>query len=326
VATPSGPIAVIGPLGRSGRRGAIVLALAALVVLPAASQSSARSVSGLAALDIVVTVRMSGDSCRALPLVVPAGPVRFELSNRAKRAATFSVGGRSASVRRSRPRSVVWSLPAGPAPYRCMVGSKVVGRGTLTVTPPPPNVSVAVTGNPEVVFDYTRDRCDEVDIPDAPARVFRDAQGRLQLIASHHMARRMIGTSLDAMVRDCRVVLSSHGSARPERFDDSEWLMAPYTLDGRTIHALVHMEYHGQDHGPAQCPSGRNDLCWYDAITLAVSRDGGATYTHAEPPAHVVAAPPWEYRPDNAGLGLRGLSTLVHNPADGFYSAMIGLA
>jgi hypothetical protein len=309
---------------RSGRRGVVVLALAALVVLPAASES-ARSVSG-AAFEVVVTVRVSGTSCRALPVVVPAGPVRFELSNRAKRPATFSVGGRSASVRRSRPRAVVWSLPAGPAPYRCRVGSKVVGRGALTLTPPPPNASIAVTGEPEVVFDHTNDRCDEVDLPDAPARVFRDAEGRLQLVASNHMARRMVGTSLDDMARDCRVVLPSHGSARPERFDDSEWLMAPYTLDGRTIHALVHMEYHGQDHGRAQCPSGRNDLCWYDAITLAVSRDGGATYTHAEPPAHVVAAPPWEYRPDNAGLGYMGLSNLVRNPDDGYYYAMVGLA
>ncbi len=304
----------------------MALALAALVVLPAASESSARSVSGAAALDVAVTVRVSEASCRALPVVVPAGAVRFDLSNRAKQPATFSVGGRSASVRRSRPRAVIWSLPAGSTPYRCSVGAKVVGRGALTVTPPPPNVSIAVTGKPEVVFDYTSDRCDDVDIPDAPARVFRDAEGRLQLVASNHMARRMIGTSLNDMARDCRVVLPSHGSARPERFDDSEWLSNPYTLDGETIHALLHMEYHGQDHGHAQCPSGRNDVCWYDAITLAVSRDGGATYTHAEPPAHVVAAPPWKYRPDNAGLGYMGLSNLVHNPDDSFYYAMIGLA
>ena len=84
--------------------------------------------------------------------------------------------------------------------------------------------------------------------------------------------------------------------------------MAPYTLDGQTIHALVHMEYHGQDHGRVQCPSGRNGACWYDAVTLAVSRDGGATYTDAftEPRRR---RPPWEeYRPDNAGLGFMGLS------------------
>ena len=302
----------------------LIVVASLLVVLPAASES-ARSVSG-AASEVVVTVRVSGTSCRALPVVVPAGPVRFELSNRAKQPASFSVGGRSATVRRSRPRAVIWSLSAETTYYRCRVGAKVVGRGTLTVTPPPPKVSIAVTGKSEVVFDYTSDRCDEVDIPDAPARVFRDAEGRLQLIASNHMARRMIGTSLDDMARDCRVVLPSHGSARPERFDDSEWLSNPYTLDGETIHALVHMEYHGQDHGKSQCPSGRNDLCWYDAITLAVSRDGGATYTHAEPPAHVVAAPPWEYRPDNAGFGFMGLSNLVRNPEDGFYYAMIGFA
>jgi hypothetical protein len=294
-----------------------------LVVLPAASES-ARSVSE-GASEVVVTVRVSEASCRALPVVVPAGPVRFELSSRAKRPASFSVGGRLATVRRGRPRAVVWSLSAGPTPYRCRVGTKVVGRGELTVTPPPPNVTIAVTGKPEVVFDWTTDRCDEVDIPDAPARVFRDNQGRLQLIASHHMARRMIGTSLDDMARDCRVVLPSHHDARPEAFDDSEWIMAPYTLDGQTVHALVHMEYHGQDHGRAQCPSGSNDRCWYDAITLVKSGDGGATYTHAAPPSHVVAAPPWEYRPDNSGFGYYGLTNIVQHPDDGFYYAMIAL-
>ncbi|HEU0303354.1 MAG TPA: hypothetical protein VFR32_02110 [Gaiellaceae bacterium] len=205
------------------------------------------------------------------------------------------------------------------------MGSKVVGRGALTVTPPPPNATIAVTGEPEVVFDWTTDRCDEVDIPDAPARVFRDSQGRLQLIASHHMARRMIGTDLDDMARDCRVVLPSHRNPRPQAFDDNEFLMAPYTLDGQTIHALVHMEYHGQDHGRAQCPSGSNGACWYDAITLAKSGDGGATYVHAAPPSHVVAAPPWEYRPDNSGFGYFGLSNIVRNADDGFYYAMIAL-
>jgi hypothetical protein len=295
--------------------------LAAVPASESAAHPAVRADAG-----VVVSVRISATWCRALPAVVPAGQVRFELFNRAKQRAVFSAGGRSADVRRGRKRAVIWSLTAATTPYSCRIGTRVVGQGALTVTPPPPNATITITGPPEIVFDYTTDRCDEVDIPDAPARVFRDSEGRLQLIASHHMARRMVGTNLDALVRDCRVVMPSHHNARPEAFDDSEWLMAPYTLDGRSIYALVHMEYHGEEHAPKDCPSGSNGRCWYDAITFAESRDGGATYTHAAPPKHVVAAPPWEYRPDNAGFGYMGLSNIVHNADDGFYYAMIGLA
>ena len=66
----------------------------------------------------------------------------------------------------------------------------------------------------------------------------------------------------------------------PARFDDREWIAAPYTTDGRTVYALVHDEYQGDKH-PGRCPSGEYLKCWYNAITLARSTDGGRTFTHA---------------------------------------------
>jgi hypothetical protein len=183
-----------------------------------------------------------------------------------------------------------------------------------------------VTGLRQVVFDWTTQRCDEEDIPDAPARVFRDSQSELQLIASNHMARRMVGPNLDQLTRDCRVALTSHRDARPEAFDDTHWIEAPYTLDGETVYALVHAEYHGEEHGKEACPSGANSACWYDAVTFAVSSDRGVSYSHTAPPSHVVAAPPWRYVPDQAGLGYYGGSNIVRNPADGYFYAMVGRA
>lgn len=275
-----------------------------------------------------VVVSVSKGSCRLSRALVPAGDVRFRLVNGARLRATFSIRRLSARVEPRRARTVTWSLTAGDLPYRCLLGRAVVGRGRLTVTapPPPPGPSIAISGEPQTVFDWTTDRCDDEDIPDFPTRVFRDGHGRLQLIASHHAARRMVGPSLDELTRNCRVVLTSHRNERPEAFDDSEWIAAPYTLDGETVHALVHNEYHGQDHGSAYCPSGNNGSCWYDAITLATSTDGGATYTHSAPPSHVVAAPPWRYVPDLAGLGYYGGTNIVRNPADGYFYAMIGRA
>lgn len=203
-------------------------------------------------------------------------------------------------------------------------------RGRLTrfrPTPPRPRpVEVNVAGSAQVVVDWTTQRCDDDDVPDQPARAFRDAAGDVQLIAAHRVARRMIGPDLDHLRRECRPVMSSHGDARPDAFDDSEWVFAPYTDDGTNVYSLVHNEYHGQDHGSAWCPSGHNALCWYDAITLAFSTNGGATYTHAPAPSHLVASVPLRYIPDRAGIGYYGGTNILRNQKDGFYYAFIGVA
>jgi hypothetical protein len=45
------------------------------------------------------------------------------------------------------------------------------------------------TGPPEKVFDWSTTACKQNDIPDNPARVFRDATGAVQLIASRQLSR-----------------------------------------------------------------------------------------------------------------------------------------
>lgn len=46
---------------------------------------------------------------------------------------------------------------------------------------------------PTVLFRWTDDRCARWDIPDAPARAWRDAAGRIRLLAAAEVAR----TSVD---------------------------------------------------------------------------------------------------------------------------------
>lgn len=104
---------------------------------------------------------------------------------------------------------------------------------------------VNIIGEEEVVFDWTTDRCAMTDIPDLPARAFRDADGQVQLIAAHHVNRRMVGESLDSLDHKCPVVLASDRDIDPGRFNFKEWIGALYTTDGETVHALVHMEYEG---------------------------------------------------------------------------------
>ncbi len=117
-------------------------------------------------------------------------------------------------------------------------------------------------------------------------------------------------------------MLRSNRQADPARFDDFEWIAAPYTLDGRTVYALLHNEYQGYRH-PGRCPSGRYFKCWYNSITLAVSRNGGRTFTHARPPRHLVASIPYRYVPDTGPAGVFTPSNIVRNPSDGLYYSLV---
>ena len=73
-----------------------------------------------------------------------------------------------------------------------------------TSTPDPfPNPVLEITGEEEVVFDWTTDRCEEENIPDLAARAFRDADGRVQLLLSHLTNYRLVGPDLDTLAPDC---------------------------------------------------------------------------------------------------------------------------
>jgi len=125
----------------------------------------------------------------------------------------------------------------------------VVFAGTSIVYGTTDTDNVKIIGSEEIVFDWTTDRCDMSDVPDLPARAFRDANGNVQLIATHYVNRRMIGATLDSVKRDCDIIMNSHKDPDPSQFNDREWLCAVYTLDGKTIYALVHNEYQGHEAG-----------------------------------------------------------------------------
>lgn len=188
-----------------------------------------------------------------------------------------------------------------------------------------PKGDVKVVGGEEIVFDWTTDRCSDDDIPDLPARAFRDADGKVQLIATHHVNRRMIGETLNTVKHDCRVIMKSHNDPRWYHFNDKEWLTAVYTLDGKTVYALVHNEYQGNTHKRARCKTGDYLKCWYNAITFARSENGGRSYSHARSPSHLVACAPYPYEPDTGPWGIFGGGNIIHNPTDGYYYTMLHL-
>ena len=172
------------------------------------------------------------------------------------------------------------------------------------------------TGTAEMVFDYSVSKCATIDIPDAPARAFRDAAGKINLMASHYTSWRMRGTSFSNLTKDCNSVMTSHLSTDPSKFNDSEWISATYTTDGINVHALIHDEY---------VPCGNWQTCWYNGITYASSADSGKTYTHATAPGHLVAASPYQspYPTTHAPFGIFGGSNIILK--NGYYYKMVGL-
>lgn len=166
----------------------------------------------------------------------------------------------------------------------------------------PPAVQLRVTGPATPAIAGARPGCDPTDIPDAPARALRLSNGEVQLYAPSSRNRVERGPDLLHLRHDCTVVMVGAQNDDPAAFDDRAFIASPWTPDGRTIWAVVHNEFHGQRR-PALCPSGRYMDCWFNALTAAVSRDNGRSFTRL-PTDPLVAALPYRY--DQAGLGHHG--------------------
>jgi hypothetical protein len=158
-----------------------------------------------------------------------------------------------------------------------------------------------VTGPPAPAIPGARPGCDALDIPDAPARAIRLQGGEVQLYATHFVNRVERGSSLLALRHDCTIVLRGAENDDPAAYDDRAWIVSPWT-DGRTVWTVVHDEFQGHRR-PALCPTGRYIDCWYNALTAAVSVDGGRSFRREPGPALVAALP---YRYDEVGLGHHG--------------------
>lgn len=152
-------------------------------------------------------------------------------------------------------------------------------------------------GQEEVVFDYRRDRCAELDLPDVYAHAVRTPDGIVLGSGNAPDNYFMFGPDFNSLKRSCRPVLRSGDRKEVEAFDPQEWITSLYSEDGATVHAIVHNEYH--DPFAANCRPGVTDPsnpCWYNFLSYAVSRDGGRTFTQPESPGHLVAMLPFQWK------------------------------
>lgn len=104
-----------------------------------------------------------------------------------------------------------------------------------------------MTGDEEVVFDYSEQACGDFQRPDLPARAFRSADGSTSIIMSAHDNTRLVGPSLDEVSLSCEIIRPSSYDHDPAAHAHFEWIAGVYTDDGQTVHAVIHNEYHGYE-------------------------------------------------------------------------------
>ncbi len=177
-----------------------------------------------------------------------------------------------------------------------------IAAATPTVAQPAPGLRLELTSGPVPALEDQRAACDARDVPDAPARAVRLADGTVQLYATDRENRVSTGPDLLHVRHRCAVVYRGAGNDDPGAYDDRAWLASPWTPDGRTIWSIVHNEFHGHLR-KALCPTGRYMDCWFNALTLVASHDGGQSFQRAPDNALVAALP---YRYDQVGLGHHG--------------------
>ncbi len=149
--------------------------------------------------------------------------------------------------------------------------------------------ALTLVGPPTVVYDPARDGCDVNDVPDLNPRAFRDSVGQVAMFALHFVNRPLRGADLHHMKIDCRVALGSAFDPDPKHYADRNFVAATWTVDGRSISALIHHEYHADQHG--RCAAGTDLACWYNSVLAYRSGDGGASFVKAKP--LVVASAPF---------------------------------
>jgi hypothetical protein len=162
-------------------------------------------------------------------------------------------------------------------------------------------VAVTVEGPERTISVGAAAPCDNSDLPDAPARAFRNAAGEMVLFAPNYPNRAFTGPDLAHLVKDCRVRFSAAGSADPLLLDDRTWLHAFHTDDGGNVFAFASASFIPYRHRmPCSAGTARTD-CWRNGIAALTSKDGGRTFTYlGTPPGHIVFPPPPVYRDDLA--------------------------
>ena len=154
--------------------------------------------------------------------------------------ATTTVPDGNEAARPATGSTVVAPPPTAPAPST----TPATTPATTPSTTPIPAVEIAVVGAEEVVFDYSEANCDGSARPDLPVRALRTDE-QLSLTLPHTTNHRLVGSSFDDLTLSCEPIHRSAYDHDPAVHAHHEWLASLYTVDGVTVHGVVHNEFHG---------------------------------------------------------------------------------
>lgn len=206
-----------------------------------------------------------------------------------------------------------------------VANAAIAGSGNFQLPapkwPPDPPTPNFLDGPPVAAFDTKRDSCEQIDIPDAAARAFRDDKGITHLIASHYVTRADVGPTLETAKHNCQVVFKSQRDGNLAAFNDYTWLTQFFSIDGKKIVAFGHMEYHGWEH-PGMC-AGKSDTptCWYNVSTFLTSSDGGYHFAASKPPMNYLVSLPVKYQPNKGPEGYSADQNIL-KAGNWYYSAV----
>lgn len=126
----------------------------------------------------------------------------------------------------------------------------------------------------KLLFDWSKQRCKDINIiPDAPARAFRRADGKISLSANHFINWSLTGSSWSTLKPDCTPTFGPADTGANQH----AWIEATYTMDGRNVAALLSREL-SIDADPRNCTPGKGVSCWLSDILSAQSGDMGRRY------------------------------------------------
>src|SRR3989344_1691253 len=204
----------------------------------------------------------------------------------------------------------------------------------------PPAVTISVVGEPEIVIPKSAYKCTPsrgANVQDGAVRVFRDNTGKLHVSATN-LQNLWFTTSSFAfsdIVQNCNAtILPQYTVDRtrtpdPQTFSQRKFIGNTFTLDGNTVYAYVHNEFHGEDYNSLRtlgCVES-GTLCWLASTVIYVSTDKGYNFTPA--PRSFLASSLYPFTPTLPGgavtrrAGARSQSQ-VFKGRDGAYYMYIG--
>jgi hypothetical protein len=202
--------------------------------------------------------------------------------------------------------------------FRFLLGVMFFAMSPAFAEPPP---TIRIISEAETVFDWSRQRCDDLWIPDSAARAFRRRDGSIVVIAAHYTNGILEGPDFRSLRPNCAVAAKGSENPDPAAFDDRYWVQALAPAPDGTVIGIVSHEYLGARHvGRCAAPARRGPRCWYSSLLLARADERTLAFRLLPERQRVLAATPAPFDPrTDARVGFFTTSNIVR-AGDWYYS------